>query len=138
VSQAGAEARDGRGWIAAGAAWAAAAVLLGAFGAHALAERLGPDGEADWQTAVRYQLAHALAILVHALFRERHGGSALAAGCFLVGSLLFSGSIYLLALDLLDAYVWPLTPLGGLILIAGWVAWAVAALRPRFRDDARP
>jgi len=115
----------GERWIPIAALWAAAAVALGAFGAHALRETLeATDQLENWRTGVRYQVWHALAILlVCVLRRERPAG--LAPWLFLVGSALFSGSIYLLALEIGSSFVWPFTPLGGTLLIAGWVVLAV-------------
>lgn len=109
---------------------AAVAVALGAFGAHALRERLeAADQLAHWETAVRYQMWHALALLAFGLFRRAHPGGSAVAWCFLVGTVCFSGSIYLLALEVGSAVVWPFTPLGGLLLIAGWIGFAVTATR---------
>jgi uncharacterized membrane protein YgdD (TMEM256/DUF423 family) len=118
-----------RTWIAVAALLAAAGVACGAFGAHALEARLDADALANWRTAVRYQVWHALALFLFALLRERHPGSNLPGWCFLVGAVLFSGSIYLLSLDVGASFVWPLTPLGGSFLIVGWVALAVQQLR---------
>ena len=113
-------------WIAIGALLMGAAVVLGAFGAHALNDRLVADGQLDnWRTAVRYQAWHALALVaVGVLYRERAFPGPVG-WAFLAGSLLFSGSIYGLALGGPGAVLGPITPLGGLLLIAGWilVAW---------------
>jgi uncharacterized membrane protein YgdD (TMEM256/DUF423 family) len=119
-------------WIAFGALWMAVAVVLGAFGAHALEARLEEAGQVDnWQTAVRYQAWHALALVAFGLYRESHLGGGLSGWCFLLGSLLFSGSIYCLSLDVLRPLMGPITPLGGLFLIVGWVVLAVQAFRSR-------
>ncbi len=99
-----------------GAAFALAGVILGAFGAHALKETLeARDSLAVWETAVDYQMWHALAILLAALMGERPR----SALCFALGILLFSGSLYWLALGG-PAWLGPVTPLGGLSLMAGW------------------
>ncbi|MDA0990027.1 MAG: DUF423 domain-containing protein [Verrucomicrobia bacterium] len=112
------------------------AVVLGAFGAHALKERLDAAALAAFETAVRYQFYHALALLAVGLLMSQSMGGALraSAACFLLGTLLFSGSIYLLATRSLLPFgdcrwLGPVTPLGGLLLIAGWICLAVAAVR---------
>jgi len=113
------------------------AVVLGAFGAHALKERLEPSALVSFETGVRYQLVHALALLaVAGLLVHAPQGLFRAAGlCFLLGILLFSGSIYLLATrslygaDQALAWLGPVTPLGGLLLILGWCMVAAGALK---------
>ena len=98
-----------------------AAVVLGAFCAHALKKTLEPSQLAIFETGVRYQMFHALALLDVALFHDRAPSRALAAAgiFFSAGTVLFSGSLYLLATT---AARWPgpVTPLGGLCLITGW------------------
>ncbi len=122
-------------WIAVGCLWAALGVTLGAFGAHALKETLEvSDQLGNWQTAVRYQMWHALALVLVGLFRQRGGGARFAPWGFLIGSLLFSGSIYCLSLDVARSVMGPITPLGGLLLIVGWVSFALAA----FRQESNP
>jgi uncharacterized membrane protein YgdD (TMEM256/DUF423 family) len=103
------------------------AVLMGALGAHALAAHLPPGG-AEWlATAERYQIAHALALgLVAALSARVSAGAAgrwlaVAGACFSVGMILFSGSLYALALSGWRP-VAMLAPVGGLALMAGWLA----------------
>lgn len=111
------------------------AVLLGAFGAHGLRSRLGalPDAARRfewWETAARYHLAHALALVLAALLAERIGGRlpAVAGGAFFVGVLLFSGSLYVMTLTGARA-LGAVTPLGGLAFLVGWAALALAAWR---------
>lgn len=117
-------------WIAAGALWAAAGVALGAFGAHALEEALAAGGQtANWETAVRYHVWHALALVAVGLWIAQGGRSRAAAPLFLAGSACFSGSLYALALGVPAKAIWFVTPLGGLLLILAWVALAVSALR---------
>ena len=95
------------------------AVALGAFGAHGLRSTLQARGMLDvWNKAVFYQFVHALALLVLALYRTINRGACLL---LLIGILLFSGSLYLLALTNLR-WLGPVTPLGGLCFLAGW-AW---------------
>lgn len=114
-----------------GALYGALAVCLGAFGAHALSSRLSEKMLAVWHTAEQYQFYHALALLaLGLLMRTGLTGAALttAAWCFIVGTLLFSGSLYLLAgsgVKILGA----ITPIGGVLLIAGWIALLVGVWR---------
>lgn len=107
------------------------AVALGAFGAHALKQRLSADMLAVYETAVQYHFYHTLALVAVALLAI-YGvqGSLLKASgwLFFVGLILFSGSLYALALSgvkILGA----ITPLGGLCFLAGWLCLAVAAIR---------
>lgn len=121
--------------LATAAGAAGLAVILGAFGAHALKARLTPDQLQTFETGVRYQMYHALALFVCAWLIDRGlPGASAAGGLFLAGILLFSGSLYLLAtreLTGLNSWRWlgPVTPLGGLCFIAGWITLAVSALR---------
>jgi uncharacterized membrane protein YgdD (TMEM256/DUF423 family) len=109
-------------WVVAAAVLGSAAVLLGAFGAHGLDGRLTAEALASWRTAVQYHLAHAVALLALALFARASGRSvALPAALFTVGTLLFSGSIYLLVLGG-PRWLGPVTPLGGLAFAGGWLA----------------
>jgi uncharacterized membrane protein YgdD (TMEM256/DUF423 family) len=103
-------------------------VAAGAFGAHALKSRLSPDLLAVFETGARYQLIHAVALLaVAALMTQLSSGAVRASGwLFISGSLIFSGSLYALALSgvrILGA----VTPVGGLLLLAGWIALALGA-----------
>jgi uncharacterized membrane protein YgdD (TMEM256/DUF423 family) len=102
-------------------------VAAGAFGAHALRARLPADLLAVWETAARYQLIHALALLVVALAASRAAsGAVTAAGwLFTAGIVLFSGSLYALALSGVRV-LGAITPLGGVCLLAGWAALALA------------
>jgi uncharacterized membrane protein YgdD (TMEM256/DUF423 family) len=106
----------------------AAAVALGAFGAHALKSRLGPDMLSVYQTAVQYHFWNALGLFALALLMLQWDAPALnlAAWLLLAGLILFSGSLYLLALTG-ARWLGAITPLGGIATIAGWlaVAWVV-------------
>lgn len=105
------------------------AVTLGAFGAHALRARLAPDLLAVFETGVRYQMYHALAMLAAAFAYGRWAtAQTLWAGwLFTAGILVFSGSLYLLALT--GARWWgAVTPLGGLCFLLGWIAFIWGAL----------
>lgn len=116
-------------WLAAAAALGLTRVALGAFGAHGLSSRLGPEGLASWGTAVDYHLLHAVAVMALGLFERATGRSvALPAGLFLAGVVLFSGSIYALVLGG-PRWLGPVTPLGGLGLLAGWLSLAGLARR---------
>jgi uncharacterized membrane protein YgdD (TMEM256/DUF423 family) len=98
-------------------------VALGAFGAHLLKELLESRGRLDaWHTAVDYQIVHGVALLALALSGRRQ---AMTAWCWLAGVVLFSGSIY--GLCLLENAKWlgPVTPLGGLLLMMGWLALVI-------------
>jgi uncharacterized membrane protein YgdD (TMEM256/DUF423 family) len=98
----------------------ASAVLLGAFGAHALRGVLDASGVELWRTAVNYHVWHALALALAAGFgRGRSGRIAIAA--FAIGIVLFSGSLYALALGA-PRWVGIITPFGGLAFVAGWLA----------------
>ncbi len=119
-----------RFWLGAGAVSAALAVAAGAFGAHALRARLDPGALAVFETGARYQMYHALALLAVAWLAERGGGGvARTAGwCFLGGTVLFSGSLYLLAVSGMG-WLGAVTPLGGGLFLAGWLTLAWAAVR---------
>lgn len=113
-----------------GAASAAIAVLLGAFGAHGLRARLASDLLAIFETGVRYQMYHALALVAVGLWAMRAPASLLgtAAILFAAGTFLFSGSLYALALTGTRA-LGAITPFGGVAFIAGWVCLLLAAVR---------
>ena len=116
--------------FAIGSILGAIGVGLGAFGAHGLKSRVGPDLLAVFETGARYHLLHALAILAAAWAAERWPGTwAVAAGwLFVAGIAVFSGSLYAMALSG-QRWLGAITPIGGVCFIAGWVALAVAALR---------
>ncbi len=119
-------------WIAWGALLGGSGVALGAFGAHALKERLAAgDMLPVWETAVRYQVWHALALLALAALAERRAPPAFVGWGFVLGSALFSGSLYLLALGIGKPWIGPVTPLGGSLLIGAWCTLGVWALRSR-------
>lgn len=109
------------------------AVMLGALGAHALKNALTPEQIDSFNTAVRYQMWHALALLALLFLGEKIKGLKLIFWLWLIGVILFSGSIYLLNIDELInqnlSFLGPITPLGGICLIAGWIALVIGALR---------
>jgi len=104
------------------------AVAFGAFGAHALRGRLTPELLAAFETGVRYQMYHALAVIAVGLMLGRMGGwlFATAGWLFTAGIVLFSGSLYVLALTGITTFG-AITPLGGLAFLAGWACLIVAA-----------
>ncbi len=109
-------------WIVVAAGLGAVGVVLGAFGAHALKGRLEPSQLEVWDTAVEYHLLHAVVLLALALHGSATGREVtLPAAAFAAGVALFSGSLYCLALGG-PRWLGPITPLGGLCLILGWVA----------------
>jgi uncharacterized membrane protein YgdD (TMEM256/DUF423 family) len=104
-------------------------VALGAFGAHGLRGRLSPDMLAVFETAVRYQMYHTLALLAVAAAIGRLGDAQLlliAGWFFVAGIVLFSGSLYVLALTGVAAFG-AVTPIGGLALLIGWACLALFA-----------
>ncbi len=105
------------------------AVALGAFGAHALKQRLSADMLAVYETAVQYHFYHTLALLAVAVLMVGGAqGLKVSAVLFLVGTVIFSGSLYALALSgvkILGA----ITPIGGLCLLAGWACLTYAAIK---------
>ncbi len=113
-----------------GAVSGAIAVAAGAFGAHALKLRLTPDLLAIFDTASRYQMFHALALLAAGwAVSQWPSASARAAGwCFVAGTVVFSGSLYALSLSGVRA-LGAITPIGGVLFMAGWLLLAVAAWR---------
>jgi uncharacterized membrane protein YgdD (TMEM256/DUF423 family) len=119
-----------RTFVALGALSAGLAVAAGAFGAHLLRGRFTPEALVTFETGARYHMYHALGLLAVAWAAARWpGGAVTAAGwLFVAGTVVFSGSLYLLALT---GHRWlgAVTPLGGLAFLLGWLALAWAALR---------
>ena len=113
-----------------GAVSAFLAVGAGAFGAHALRARLSPDLLAVFETGARYQMYHALGLLAVAWMLTRWPGPwpARAGWLFVAGTVLFSGSLYALALSGVR-WLGAITPLGGLAFLAGWLCLALAPSR---------
>jgi uncharacterized membrane protein YgdD (TMEM256/DUF423 family) len=109
-----------------GALSAGIAVGLGAFGAHGLRARLTADMLNVFETGVRYQMYHALALLAVAWASARWPGSTPSAAgwCFVAGTIVFSGSLYALSLTG-QRWLGAVTPLGGLAFIAGWLLLVV-------------
>jgi len=117
-------------WVAVAALNGMIAVIAGAFGAHYLETRLEAKAMNAFKVGVQYQMYHALALLAVAWLASRRPGRLInAAGtCMLLGIVCFTGSLYLLSLA---GWTWlgPVTPLGGLLMIIGWLLLAIVALR---------
>ena len=115
-------------WIAIGAAWGALAVLLGALGSHVLKDRVTPEDLEIWKTGVLYHALHAPALILFGLFAERRARGGGPGICFLLGSAIFSGTLYGMVCGGPRA-LGAVTPIGGLLLIAGWVWFGLLARR---------
>ncbi|MEJ8801899.1 DUF423 domain-containing protein [Pontibacter sp. H249] len=106
-------------------------VAIGAFGAHALAKLLESTGRVEtFETAVKYQMYHTLALLAVGLllFRVEQPALQVAAWCFFIGILIFSGSLYVLTLTGIT-WLGAITPIGGTLFIVGWGALFYAVLK---------
>lgn len=119
-----------RTFAALGAGFAFLAVAAGAFGAHALRDRLTPERLDTFEIAVRYQMYHAIALFLVAWLAERaNGGPAGVAGwLFVVGILVFSATLYAIALGG-PRWLGAITPIGGLCFLVGWLLLGIGALR---------
>jgi uncharacterized membrane protein YgdD (TMEM256/DUF423 family) len=106
------------------------AVALGAFGAHGLRDRLGPEMLAIWHTGVEYHLAHSLAAILAAILYAQSGQRPMriAGWLFIAGNVIFSGSLYVLAVSGVRA-LGAITPLGGLAYLGGWLLLAISSAR---------
>lgn len=117
----------------AGSLFAFLAVAAGAFGAHGLKEwfRSAPDLQPVYQTAVQYQMYHAIGILIAALMVRSGAPEARWAGyCFMAGILLFSGSLYAIALGQ-PKWLGMVTPFGGVVFLIGWIMLGAAGWKLR-------
>ena len=114
-----------------GSILAFSAVLFGSFGAHALKETLSAyDSVQTWETAVRYQMWHALALILLSMISLTQPIPKMTGPCFAIGTLLFSGSLYGLALDG-SKWLGPITPLGGISLMIGWFLLAYSCFKSK-------
>jgi uncharacterized membrane protein YgdD (TMEM256/DUF423 family) len=115
-------------WISLGALNAFLSVAAGAFGAHALKQRLTPEMLAVFETGARYQMYHALGLILIGLLAANGRPSELPGWLMLAGIILFSGSLYALALSGVRV-LGAITPLGGLCFLAAWAALALQQLK---------
>jgi uncharacterized membrane protein YgdD (TMEM256/DUF423 family) len=113
--------------LLAGALLAALGILMGAFGAHALRATLSLEALGWWQTAVQYQLWQAIGLVAIGASPVR---ARVTAWLLIAGTITFSGSLYLMALTELR-WLGAVTPLGGVLMIAGWVCFAWTTMRAR-------
>ena len=117
-------------WFAAGAVMCGLGVLLGAFGAHGLRDRVTPEMLAVFETGVRYHLVHGLALLAVAWATTRWPNTWITASgwLFVAGIVIFSGSLYLLSITGVR-WLGAITPIGGFCFVAGWFILALSAMR---------
>ncbi len=115
-------------WFVLGAANAFMSVAMGAFGAHGLRARLTEHMLRNWESAARYQMYHALGLIAVASLATHKGGADAAGWSMLAGIVVFSGSLYVMALTGVTK-LGAVTPIGGLGFLLGWVLFARAAWR---------
>ena len=117
-------------FLSLGAISGALGVILGAFGAHGLQDKLSDKMLQTWQTAVEYQFYHTFALLIVGLLALKFQSGLLSSSgwCFIAGTTLFSGSLYALSLSGITK-LGAITPVGGLIFIIGWILLATAVLK---------
>ncbi len=117
-----------RTFILLGGLFGAAAVALGAFGAHGLRNSVDAQGLETWQTAAHYHLIHAVMLVLVGVLTAHNSSKALrvAGWLFVAGMLIFGGTLYVLVLTGMK-WLGAITPLGGICLIAGWLCLAVAS-----------
>ena len=118
-------------FLLAGSFFCMLSVILGAFAAHGLKSRLSEYSIGIFKTAAEYQMVHGLALIAVAILIKWGINLSMAGGFFIAGILLFSGSLYLLALTGLK-WLGPITPLGGLCFIIGWIVILVQVARFKF------
>jgi len=118
-------------FLLAGSFFCMLSVILGAFAAHGLKSRLSEYSIGIFKTAAEYQMVHGLALIAVAILIKWGINLSMAGGFFIAGTLLFSGSLYLLALTGLK-WLGPITPLGGLCFIIGWIVILVQVARFKF------
>ena len=111
-------------WITVGAVFGFLGVALGAFGAHGLKDIASPEEMAWWSTGVSYHLWHALALILLGLMQQSRTGGDLAGWMFALGIVVFSGTLYAMALGA-PSVLGAITPLGGLLFLGAWIrlAW---------------
>jgi uncharacterized membrane protein YgdD (TMEM256/DUF423 family) len=120
-----------KSFLSAGALLAAIAVIGGAFGAHFLKTKLSAESLQTFETGIRYQFYHALALLAAGIVYKEFSGKLVkwAGYLFISGIILFSGSLYILCAAPLMKWLGPVTPLGGLCFISGWLLLAYAFIK---------
>ena len=120
-------------WTIFGALSGFVSVAMGAFGAHALAEKLDEKMLAAFKTGAQYQMYHSLALIAVGLWARSHPGNStsIVGWSFVFGTILFSGSLYAMALTDIKV-LGAITPLGGLSFMVGWIAFAVAVWRASY------
>ena len=125
-----------RHFIALGASNMFIAVAFGAFGAHALKQNLSSEMLAIWQTAVQYHMFHALALIAVGLLYPSYGAKLMkrVGIAFLIGIVVFSGSLYLLAISGLKI-LGAITPIGGVAMLGGWAMLAWIGLRTKSNES---
>ena len=119
-----------RAWIALGSLLAGLGVAAGAFGAHGLEKRFSAEQLATFEVAVRYQMYHSIALVLVGLLglRDKFPGLQVAGVSFLGGMVLFSGMLYLYLFTGVKTLAL-IVPIGGVLMIIGWLALTIAALR---------
>ena len=117
-------------FIIVGGIFAFLSVAAGAFGAHVLKSRINAEMLSVFEVGVRYQMYHALALIATACLHSKHPSrnTITSGGLFIVGIILFSGSLYTLSLGG-PAWLGPVTPLGGFAFLLGWLFMVLAAFR---------
>jgi len=118
-------------FLTTGALFGAVAVIFGAFGAHFLKTKLAAESLQTFETAVRYQFYHAFALITVGILYKEYPGKLLqwSGNFFISGTILFSGSLYILCALQSVKWVGAITPFGGLCFITGWILLAVACVR---------
>lgn len=113
-------------------------VILGAFGAHSLKETLSPEAMNSFETAVRYQMFHVIVLLILNMYDGFSASTKKGTSLFFfIGILFFSGSIYLIHLANVPAKsIWFITPLGGLLLVAGWIKLSISFFKTKKNNNS--
>ncbi|WP_144392827.1 DUF423 domain-containing protein [Pleionea sediminis] len=118
-------------YLALAAVFGALSVILGAFAAHGLKSRLDDYAKGIWETAVQYQTTHALALMILAILMKNYVTSSslkVAGISWVIGIVIFSGSLYCLALTRMK-WLGAITPIGGVAFIVGWLALLIFAIK---------
>ena len=117
-------------WVVFGAVSGFLSVAFGAFGAHALSQRLDPRMLDVFRTGAQYQMYHALALIGLGLWAARYPtvSTTVPGWCFAAGSIIFSGSLYALSISGVK-WLGAITPIGGVLFMIGWISFGIAAYR---------